>query len=51
LRRRAAKAVAKEEELVVPISAPAAEVATTIVDLLQELIPAVAEPALASAAP
>ena len=51
LRRLAAKAVAKEEELVVPISAPAAEVATTIVDLLQELIPAVAEPALASAAP
>jgi transcription-repair coupling factor (superfamily II helicase) len=51
LRRLAAKAVAKEEELVVPIGAPAAEVATTIVDLLQELIPAVAEPALASAAP
>jgi transcription-repair coupling factor (superfamily II helicase) len=51
LRRLAAKAVAKEEELVVPIGAPAAEVATAIVDLLQELIPAVAEPALASAAP
>jgi transcription-repair coupling factor (superfamily II helicase) len=51
LRRLAAKAVAKEEELVVPIGAPAAEVATTIVDLLQELIPTVAEPALASAAP
>src|SRR6478672_1594492 len=47
LRRLAAKAVAKEDELVVPLSVPAAEVATTIVDLLQELIPAVAEPALA----
>jgi transcription-repair coupling factor (superfamily II helicase) len=51
LRRLAAQAVAKEDELVVPLRVPAAEVATAIVDLLQELIPAVAEPALASAAP
>jgi transcription-repair coupling factor (superfamily II helicase) len=54
LRRLAAKAVAKDDELVVPIAAPAAEVATAIVELLQELVPAPADPgapALASAAP
>jgi len=54
LRRLAAKAVAKDDELVVPIAAPPAEVAVAIVDLLQELLPApadTAEPALASAAP
>jgi transcription-repair coupling factor (superfamily II helicase) len=61
LRRLAAKAVAKEDELVVPVSAPAAEVATTLVELLQELLPppapepsadpAAGAPALASAAP
>jgi transcription-repair coupling factor (superfamily II helicase) len=54
LRRLAAKAVAKDDELVVPIATPPAEVARAIVDLLQELLPApadTAEPALASAAP
>jgi transcription-repair coupling factor (superfamily II helicase) len=61
LRRLAAKAVAKEDELVVPVSAPPAEVATTLVELLQELLPppapdpsadaAAGAPALASAAP
>jgi hypothetical protein len=54
----APKAVAKAEagsagELVVPVSAKAADVPTALVDLLQELLPAPApeEPALASAAP
>jgi transcription-repair coupling factor (superfamily II helicase) len=51
LRRLAAKAVAKDDELVVPLAVPAANVATALVDLLRELIPADAEPALASAAP
>jgi len=54
LRRLAAKAVAKDDELVVPIAAPAAEVAIAIVELLQELLPAPVgpgAPALASAAP
>jgi transcription-repair coupling factor (superfamily II helicase) len=61
LRRLAAKAVAKEDELVVPVSAPPAEVATTLVELLQGLLPppapdpsadaAAGAPALASAAP
>jgi transcription-repair coupling factor (superfamily II helicase) len=61
LRRLAAKAVAKEDELVVPLSVAPAAVATTLVELLQELFPPPApdpsagradgEPALASAAP
>ncbi len=62
LRRLAAKAVAKDDELVVPLTAPAAQVATAIVDLLQELLPVPApvpasaetsleESGLASAAP
>jgi transcription-repair coupling factor (superfamily II helicase) len=57
LRRLAAKAVAKEDELVVPVAVPPAEVASTLVDLLRELLPppapepADAAPALASAAP
>jgi transcription-repair coupling factor (superfamily II helicase) len=58
LRRLAPKAVAKAEagspgELVVPVSAKAADVPTALVELLQELLPAPApeEPALASAAP
>jgi transcription-repair coupling factor (superfamily II helicase) len=56
LRRLAPKAVAKtapggDGELVVPVAAKAAEVATALVELLQELLPAPAEPALASAAP
>jgi hypothetical protein len=53
LRRLATKAVAKEDELVVPIAVPPAEVATTLVTLLQDLLPdpAPATPALASAAP
>ncbi len=56
LRRLAPKSVAKtvpggDGELVVPVAAKAAEVATTLVELLQELLPAPAEPALASAAP
>jgi transcription-repair coupling factor (superfamily II helicase) len=65
LRRLVAKAVAKEDELVVPLSVPPAEVATTLVELLRELFPPPApatsegpsagaadgEPALASAAP
>jgi transcription-repair coupling factor (superfamily II helicase) len=57
LRRLAPKAVAKEDELVVPVVAPPAEVATALVDLLRELLPPPASdsdpaaPALASAAP
>jgi transcription-repair coupling factor (superfamily II helicase) len=57
LRRLVAKSVAKEDEVVVPVSTPPAEVATTLVDLLRELLPPPAEdsgegaPALASAAP
>ena len=57
LRRLAPKAVAKDEgEVVVPLGAPAAEVASALVELLDELVPAEpAEPAdaaaLASAAP
>jgi transcription-repair coupling factor (superfamily II helicase) len=53
LRRLAAKAVAKDDELVVPLTVPAADVATTLVELLRELLPepAASEPALASAAP
>ena len=39
LRRLAPKAVAKDDELVVPVGARPAEVATTLVDLLQELLP------------
>ncbi|MDQ1430907.1 MAG: hypothetical protein QOF40_1509, partial [Actinomycetota bacterium] len=56
LRRLAPKAVAKTEagsagELVVPVSAKAADVPTALVELLQELLPAPEEAALASAAP
>jgi transcription-repair coupling factor (superfamily II helicase) len=53
LRRLAPNAVAKEDELVVPMSVPPTAVATTLVELLQELLPAATseEPALASAAP
>ena len=53
LRRLAPKAVAKEDELVVPLVAPPAAVANALVELLQELLPAPAptEPTLASAAP
>ena len=60
LRRLVPKAVAKDDELVVPVSAPSAEVATALVDLLQELLPPPAEvpaddppatPALASSTP
>jgi hypothetical protein len=43
--------VAKDNELVVPMSAQPADVASALVALLEELIPAVAEPALASATP
>jgi transcription-repair coupling factor (superfamily II helicase) len=57
LRRLVPKAVAKEDELVVPVSVAPAAVATTLVELLRELLPqpaadsAGAAPALASAAP
>ena len=56
LRRLAPKAVAKADagsagELVVPVAAKAADVPTAIVELLQELLPAPEEAALASAAP
>jgi transcription-repair coupling factor (superfamily II helicase) len=61
LRRLAPKAVAKEDEVVVPLQVPPAQVATTLVGLLRELLPPPAEapsrgpadvaPALASAAP
>jgi transcription-repair coupling factor (superfamily II helicase) len=51
LRRLAPKSVAKDNELVVPMSAQPADVASALVALLEELIPAVAEPALASATP
>jgi transcription-repair coupling factor (superfamily II helicase) len=53
LRRLAAKAVAKDDELVVPLAVRPGEVATALVDLLRELLPdpAPAAPALASAAP
>jgi len=61
LRRLAPKAVAKEDELVVPVNVAPADVATTLVELLRELLPPPAEapsegpagaaPALASATP
>jgi transcription-repair coupling factor (superfamily II helicase) len=51
LRRLAPKSVAKDNELVVPVAAKPAEVAAALVALLEELIPAVDEPALASATP
>jgi transcription-repair coupling factor (superfamily II helicase) len=62
LRRLVPKAVAKDDELVVPVAAAPAEVATVLVDLLRDLLPPPAEapsqgsgtaaaPALASAAP
>ena len=61
LRRLVPKAVAKDDELVVPVSAAPAEVATALVDLLRDLLPPPAEtasegpagaaPALASATP
>jgi transcription-repair coupling factor (superfamily II helicase) len=61
LRRFVPKAVAKDDELVVPVAVAPAEVATTLVALLRELLPPPAEtasegpgaeaPALASAAP
>ena len=57
LRRLVPKAVAKEDELVVPVQVAPADVATTLVELLRELFPPPAEepqsatPALASAAP
>jgi transcription-repair coupling factor (superfamily II helicase) len=57
LRRFVPKAVAKEDELVVPMSVAPADVAMALVDLLRELLPPPAEesdaaaPALASAAP
>jgi transcription-repair coupling factor (superfamily II helicase) len=57
LRRLVPKAVAKEDEVVVPIGAPPADVATVLVELLRELLPPPAAdsdegaPALASAAP
>jgi hypothetical protein len=50
LRRLAPRAMAKDDgEVVVPLSVPARDVATALVDLLAELIPA--EAVLASAAP
>jgi transcription-repair coupling factor (superfamily II helicase) len=61
LRRLAAKAVAKDDEVVIPVNVPAPEVAGALVDLLRELLPppepaqsggpAAEDPALASAAP
>ncbi len=57
LRRLAPKAVAKEDEVVVPLSVVPRDVATALVDLLQELvpppdpIPGAAGEALASAGP
>jgi hypothetical protein len=51
LRRLAPKSVAKDNELVVPVAAKPAEVASSLVALLEELIPAAVEPALASATP
>src|SRR3954467_3760882 len=60
-RRLVPKAVAKEDELVVPVTTAPADVATTLVALLRELLPPPAEtpadgsvagtPALASATP
>jgi len=50
LRRLAPRAVAKDDgEVVVPLPVPATDVATALVDLLAELIPA--DAVLASAAP
>jgi transcription-repair coupling factor (superfamily II helicase) len=50
LRRLAPRAVAKDDgEVVIPVGAPAPEVAGALVALLDELVPA--EPALASATP
>ena len=53
LRRLAARSVAKDDELVVPVAVPAGAVATTLVALLRELLPdpAPTSPALASATP
>jgi transcription-repair coupling factor (superfamily II helicase) len=53
LRRLVPKAVPKDDEVVVPVSVPANEVASTLIDLLRELFPAPADEvvALASAAP
>ncbi len=57
LRRLVAKAVAKEDELVVPLTVPPREVAAALVDILQELIPppeptlSVGDEALASSGP
>jgi transcription-repair coupling factor (superfamily II helicase) len=53
LRRLVPKAVPKDDELVVPVSAAPHEVATSLVELLQELLPepTAPAPALASAAP
>jgi transcription-repair coupling factor (superfamily II helicase) len=56
LRRLAPKALAKtsaggDGELVVPVAARSADVASELVALLQALIPAAVEPALASATP
>jgi len=57
LRRLVPKAVAKDDELVVPVSTAPADVATTLVELLRDLLPPPAQdpteaaPALASAAP
>jgi transcription-repair coupling factor (superfamily II helicase) len=57
LRRLAARAVAKDDELVVPVAVAPADVATALVELLRELFPpsvpdsAADAPALASAAP
>jgi transcription-repair coupling factor (superfamily II helicase) len=51
LRRLAAKAVAKDDEVVVPLAVRPEGVAPALVELLAELMPAPDESALASAAP
>jgi transcription-repair coupling factor (superfamily II helicase) len=57
LRRLAARAVAKDDELVVPVAVAPADVATALVEMLRELFPpsvpdsGADAPALASAAP
>ncbi|MFN8028336.1 MAG: transcription-repair coupling factor [Acidimicrobiia bacterium] len=51
LRRLAPKAVAKDDEIVVPVVGKSDAVAPALVDLLAELIPAPDESALTSAAP
>ena len=51
LRRLVPRAVAKDDEVVVPVAVPPAEVAAALVGLLRELVPAEQDAALASAAP